>query len=172
MTYNIHPIFVHFPIAFLIAYSLLVIFPFRRWFPRVAWKHIELALLFVGVLGGFAANMTGEVAEHLIRPNHKLVETHATFALISLWAYSLLLAGEILTILSSVVIPRHNIRVLDSLMSPIHKVLTINFITKLLAVVGLVAIAMTGLLGGVLVYGASADPLAPIVLKILGITID
>jgi hypothetical protein len=28
----------------------------------------------------------------------------------------------------------------------------------------------TGLLGGVMVYGTSADPLAPIVLKLLGIT--
>jgi uncharacterized membrane protein len=133
---------------------------------------VELVLLFAGVIGAFVANLTGEVAENLTRPDHKLVETHATFALISIWAYGLILMGEILTILSSIVIPKHNIRVLDSLMSPIHKVLTINFITKLLAIVGLVAIAVTGLLGGVMVYGTSADPLAPIILKLLGITLD
>ena len=172
MAYNIHPIFVHFPIAFLVAYSVIVILPFRKWFPKVAWKHIELVLLFAGVLGGFVANMTGEVAEHLTRANHKLVETHATFALISMWSYGLILAGEILTLLSSIIIPKHNIRVLDSILSPIHKILTINFITKLLAIAGLVAIVVTGLLGGVIVYGVSADPLAPIVLKFLGITVD
>ena len=170
MQYNIHPIFVHFPIAFLMAYSLLVIFPFRRWFPKIAWRHVEMVLLFAGVVAAFAANLTGEVAEHLTRPNQKLVETHATFALISLWAYGLILAGEILTILSSVVIPKRSIPVLDSIMSPVHKVLTINFVTKLLAVVGLIAIFITGLLGGVMVYGTSADPLAGLVLKILGLT--
>jgi hypothetical protein len=34
---------------------------------------------------------------------------------------------------------------------------------------GLLAISLTGLLGGVLVYGTSADPIAGLVLKLLGI---
>lgn len=39
----------------------------------------------------------------------------------------------------------------------------------LLALFGFIAIFVTGLLGGVLVYGPTADPLAPYVLKILGL---
>ncbi len=170
MQYNIHPIFVHFPIAFLFSYSLIAIFPFNKWFPKIAWRQIKTVLLFAGVLGAFAANITGEVAEHIVRPDHKLVETHATFALMSVWIYGLLLFGELLTILSSVVIPKYNIRAFDSLMSPIHKLLTSNIVVKLLAVAGLVAISVTGLLGGVMVYGVSADPVAGLVLKILGLT--
>ena len=76
MTYNIHPLFVHFPIALLFVYSIIKILPLQKWLPNVAWKHIERVLLLVGVLGAFAALSTGEIAEHLTRPNHDLVETH------------------------------------------------------------------------------------------------
>ena len=55
MTYNIHPLFVHFPIAFLFIYSLIKIVPVKKWLPKVSWKDIERVLLVVGVLGAFAA---------------------------------------------------------------------------------------------------------------------
>lgn len=44
-----------------------------------------------------------------------------------------------------------------------------NWLISLLAVVGLFAITITGVLGGSIVYGTTADPLAPIVLKMLGL---
>jgi len=47
--------------------------------------------------------------------------------------------------------------------------LSTKIISKILAILGLVAITFTGMLGGVMVYGLSTDPLAPIILKILGI---
>src|SRR5574343_1787155 len=99
MTYNIHPIFVHVPIAFLVIYSIIKVLPLQRWFPSVAWKHIERALLFFGVLGAFVALSTGEVAEHLSRPNRDLVETHSLFAATATWMYVLLLIGEALSML-------------------------------------------------------------------------
>ncbi|MCX6747864.1 MAG: hypothetical protein NTW98_02895 [Candidatus Nomurabacteria bacterium] len=100
MIYNIHPLFVHFPIALLLVYSLIKILPLAKYFPNVAWKHIERALLVFGVLGAFASMTTGETAEHLTNPNEKLVETHAFFASFSTWVYGLLLAGEILSYLN------------------------------------------------------------------------
>lgn len=171
MTYNMHPIFVHFPIAFLLVYSLVKIIPFYRWLPNVAWLQVQRVLLFVGVLGAFAALSTGEIAEHLTGPDSQLVDMHATFANISTWAYSLILVGEILILLIPIIIKQVNLPKIVKLLSILKSVLTKKTVSVLLASVGLVAIIATGLLGGVMVYGTSADPIAGFVLKILGIDI-
>ncbi len=171
MTYNIHPILVHFPVALLFIYSIIKLLPFKKWFPKVSWKHIELALLIPGLIGAFASNMTGEVAENIARPNHKLLETHAFMAMTATWMYGLLLAGELLPWINTNLIPKLKSAPILSLFTFIRNILVHPFITGLLALLGLIAISLTGLLGGVMVYGITADPIAGIVLKILGITI-
>lgn len=172
MTYNIHPILVHFPIALLFLYSIVKLLPLKKWFPNVSWKHVELALLIPGLLGAFASNVTGEVAEHLTRPNHKLVETHAFMALTATWMYGLLLAGELLSWINKNIISRLKSAPILSFFTFIRNILVHPFISGLLALLGLIAILLTGLLGGVMVYGVSADPIAGIVLQILGISIQ
>ncbi len=171
MTYNIHPILVHFPVALLFLYSIVKLLPFKRWFPNVSWKHVELALLIPGLLGAFAANITGEVAEHIARPNHKLVETHAFMALTATWMYGLLLAGELLYWINTNLVSKLRSAPILSFFVFIRNILVHPFVSGLLALLGLIAISLTGLLGGVMVYGVSADPLAGIVLQILGISI-
>ena len=169
MTYNIHPLFVHFPIAFLLLYSLIRILPFERLVPSLSWRHIQQILLLAGVLGAFLSNTTGEIAEHLIRPEEALVEMHAFFALASTWIYGLLLGGEILFILNPYLSKKFPLGSLTTLLIKIETLLTNRTLTLVLAVLGVVAISLTGLLGGVMVYGTSADPLAPFILKILGL---
>ncbi|MBY0328601.1 hypothetical protein K2Q02_00690 [Patescibacteria group bacterium] len=169
MTYNIHPLFVHFPIALLFVYSIIKIIPLQKWFPAVAWKHIERALLLVGVLGAFVALSTGETAEHLTRPNHDLVEAHALFATTATWMYGLLLAGEILSVIIPLITTKITSPKALKAITFIKDLLTHSILSTTLAVLGLLAISITGLLGGVMVYGTTADPVAAIVLKILGI---
>lgn len=168
MAYNIHPIIVHFPIALLVAYSVIKILPMRKWVPQVQWRDIEIALLVGGVLGAFASLSTGESAEHLIRPDRQIVEMHAFFGSLSTWLYGLLLAGPVAELL----VLRYGTRlpqVVTGLLSTVARVCAYPFILWTLVVGGLVAITVTGLLGGVMVYGSSADPLAPIVLRVLGL---
>ena len=152
MTYNIHPLIVHFPIALLFLYSVVKILPLRQFFSKVSWKHIERFLLIFGLLGAAAAIYTGGIAEHLVGPNKQLVEMHSTFAFASLGIYGFLLFLEIV-----------------GLIKPKYEGITNGVISKFLALAGLVAISITGMLGGVMVYGLSADPLAPMVLKLLNI---
>lgn len=171
MTYNIHPIFVHFPIALLFLYSLVKIFPFQKWFPKVSWKHIEILLLVVGVLGALVSISTGETAKHLIHPNRQLVGMHSSFAVISTWLYGLLLLGEILSYLSISVIPKLNLPKTTAFLMYIQKILTHPVFSKFLAFLGFVAISVTGLLGGAMVYNVSADPFTGVVLRLLGISL-
>ncbi len=171
MTYNLHPIFVHFPIALLLIYSIIRILPLQKWFSGTSWKHIERVLLLLGTLGAFASSATGEIAEELVRPNHALVEMHSLFAGISTWVYAILLLGEILVILRPYISTKISSDRLKNFVSKLTTILTNNILGIVLALVGLVAITLTGLLGGVMVYGTSADPFAAIVLKILGINL-
>lgn len=171
MTYNLHPLLVHFPIALLFLYSAIKILPLNRWLPSVAWKHIERALLVVGVLGAFLSLATGETAEHLLRPNRQLVEMHSFFASLSTWLYGALLAGEFLSVVNPMLVPKISFAPITKLMVFFEKLLGSTVVSKILAFLGLVAISVTGLLGGVIIYGVSADPIAGIVLKILGISL-
>ena len=169
MTYNIHPIFVHFPIVLLLIYSFIKIIPFDKWFPNVSWKHIERVFLLLGVLGAYMASYTGEIAEDLVQTNESLLKAHSTFASISIWFYSLLLLGELISVFNPIILSKFSLPKTNTLLLFIQKILTQPILSKILAFLGLISISVTGLLGGVMVFGTSADPLASIILKILGI---
>jgi len=174
MTYNIHPILVHFPIALLFIYSVIKILPFKKWMPKISWTEIERALLVFGVLGAFAALATGDTAEHLFRPDRALVEMHSTFASIATWLYGALLLGEIITVFTTSytdIYLKIKSELVKNILVKLQNLLCHKNFAKVIAFFGFIAITVTGLLGGVMVYGASADPLANIVLKILGINL-
>ncbi len=171
MIYDIHPILVHFPIAFLCVYSIIKILPLEKWFPSISWKQIEQVLLVVGILGALAALGTGENAEHISRPNHQLVEMHSNFATLATMMYGFLLAGETIMVGNQKYFTR--ITTNQKILTIWHRleiILCNPIITKIVAFLGLLAILMTGLLGGAMVYGTSADPFAGVVLKLLGIS--
>lgn len=171
MQYNIHPIFAHFPIALLSIYSIIVLVPFKKWAPRIAWHDITFALLFFGVIGAFFALSTGEIAEHLTKQNNQLVETHALFATAATWIYGVLLIGALLDML----ITKDLLQKISLLTRYQKEIITIRnmlshrYLIIVLALAGFIAMTIAGLLGGVMVYGTTADPLAGVVLKLLGI---
>ena len=172
MTYNIHPIFVHFPIALLFIYSIIKIVPFKKWFPKVGWRDIERALLLIGILGAFAALATGDTAEHLIHPNRQLVEMHSNFGMIATWLYGALLAGEIAAVINAKkYIYGKSWGWISSILQLIETIFCNPVFSGVLAFLGFIAICVTGLLGGVLAYGLTADPLSATVIKLLGISL-
>lgn len=170
--YNLHPIFVHFPIALLFVYSIIKILPVYRWLPNVAWRDIERVLLVFGLGGAYLSLSTGEQSADLSRPNESLVEAHAFFANFSTRMYLLLLIGEVANYLNTKNFSFVNkINYLPKLIAWIEKVLTNKNLVLILVVLGFITLFLTGLLGGVLVYGTTADPLAPFILKILNINL-
>jgi uncharacterized membrane protein len=168
MTYNLHPIFVHFPIAFFLLYSLLRLIPWPKKLLIVDWQIPRIFILVVGLLGAGLANATGDIAKHLSRPNNQLVEMHETFAGISVNIYVILLIAELIVFIKPEWLEINYLKTIKPLFIFLKKI-TGKWLFYLLAVIGALAIAITGLLGGVMVYGVKADPLAAPILKLLGL---
>ena len=88
-----HPKLIHFPIAFFLVYLLLELLGaiFKKDFFS---KAAHLFLLF-GVLGALAAVLTGNLAENAFEGWNKttkaIVETHSTYANITLWYFTSLM---------------------------------------------------------------------------------
>jgi len=169
MNYNLHPIFVHFPIAFFLLYSLLRLLPWPKRLPTVDWRIPRIVMLIVGLLGAWLANITGEVAQHLTKPNHALVEMHETFAGASVNIYVILLIAEVLIFIKPEWLDTQYLKFIKPLIIFLQKLFAGPYLFWLLALVGAILIAITGLLGGVMVYGTAADPLAAPVMKLLGL---
>lgn len=167
MTYNIHPIVVHFPVALLTLYTILAIIPVVSMAPRVAWHDVKRALLLFGTLGAYVAFSTGEGAEEIIGEN-LIVEKHSLFASLVVIAFSIALAREIILLIREKAMEKN--KVLPPFVLTLVKAIQSPWVEKFLALFGLVVLLVTGALGGAMVYGTSADPLTAPLLKLLGLS--
>ena len=162
-TLNIHPLFVHFPIALLILYTVLEIFRLPI-LTRQQWNfYTKAVLLFTGIAGGFVSLQTGEWAERTYRgtPEMSLIHLHSTYAVAAMWVYGILgvlyfaewvYRSNVLSSLPAGMAKAWNaLRVID-------KTLFKTPLLILLSVIGLVLITITGALGGAIVYGPTIDP--------------
>lgn len=166
---NIHPIFVHFPVALLTLYTLMEFVRFKALTRHPAWFYVKGFLLVAGAISALVARQTGELIEDLFRgsPQHDLLEMHA------LWAnVTVVLFGSLAVLYVAAFIRRDLMqapvigRIASlSLMSSILSVLAylFEFVTRgklilFFALFGLIAITITGGLGGALVYGPDIDP--------------
>lgn len=160
---DLHPLFVHFPIALLTLFAGLELLRFKAISSRVDLFHTKTLLVISGTFGGFIAAQFGEIAENLERNAGlgAIIEIHSTFADIT----------TILGVIASVIyiaawlsrskmnLPYRNIlrraeQIVDSwIMIPF-------------ALAIFIAISITGALGGAIVYGANSDPFVSFVYKL------
>jgi len=170
---NIHPLFVHFPIGLLVAYSALEIatsvWPSIR---RLAWLFpVKAFLLFTGVLGAVAALVSGGIAEEIIEGGSRsyILEVHAPAAGITTVLYVILAAAYL-----NRVFDRNGwfdrIAGSNALLEwgwrtkkyVAHLILDTWF-TPLLALLAVIGMIVTGALGAAIVYGPNADPIVSLV---------
>ena len=164
---NIHPIFVHFPIAFLTVYAVAELLRFKKLTSQQWWWNTKAIMLLVGVLGGIAALITGNMAEAIVGPS-ALVEMHSTYAFITivifaiiLFAYKIRACELFLPQFVARPIVTHIFRVV----SPIARF--IFMIAPALALVGLITVTIAGALGGAIAYGPDVDPVVKVVYSLL-----
>lgn len=152
---NIHPIFVHFPIALLSLYAVFELIRWRKVLVQPYWFYIKAVLVIVGFLTTFLALATGP--EDQFRSQAALVEVHETFAILSTIVFGIIALIYVISWIENSGMKMH------------RSIIAVNaFLTKpalliILSLIGLCLITMTGALGGAIAYGPEIDPVATFV---------
>ena len=178
---NLHPIFVHFPIAILSLYAVFEMFIFGGIRRRASWFYVKLSLLLTGFLFSLLTLETGnEVAEHISYGSSiwPVVYAHSKWAHISVFLFGVLATVYFLIWIKDY--PEcHNVysriknnrylekpwKILSFMVSGIYNSPAI----WILAFLGLIAMIITGSLGASIVHGADGDPVVRLVYKIFGL---
>lgn len=150
---NIHPIFVHFPIALLSMYAFFECLRFKKLLNSPTWVAIKAIFLVLGTLSALAALQTGETAEQILGRSD-LIQMHSLWASIATYIF-----GFLALIYISIFINQHHSQKLN------QKVLSLiidfqkSFLITFVALTGLIALTIAGGLGGAIVYGSNVDPI-------------
>ncbi len=168
---NFHPLIVHFPIAFLTIYTLLEFVRIKRVQEFGFWFYIKAALVFIGSASTVPALFSGKLIENGFEDRANLVNAHSFWAELTTMIFGLIALSYFVEIIN-----KHNIFNIaqNTSFSPVWKlVLKIKKMileTKLIIVLtflGLLAVVVTGSLGGIIVYGQNLDPFTEFIYKLL-----
>lgn len=166
---NVHPIFVHFPIALLTVYSVFEFIRHGKLNSRSEWFWVKAILLILGTLGAFVAVGTGSIAAEYHRDVRTLVHAHENFAQLTTFLYSVLSLNYLILILEQFLRGRILSKGFQKIWSWILKLRSVIFkawVIVILTIAALVCLLTTGALGGAIVYGPDADPFISVVYKI------
>ena len=171
---NIHPLFVHFPIALLAVYALLeIITPFVN---KKAYKtyveHAKTWFVSIGIVSTVPTIITGGLAGELVGET-KLIEAHESFAIATTVVFALLASGYILRVCDACGVSTWLTRVHTLIARALTIVRRISAVFMYppvritLAVVGLALITITGGLGASIVYGPGIDPIVTFIYTLI-----
>ncbi len=164
---NIHPILVHFPIALLTVYGFLELIRVRRVRELPYWFYVKASLVITGIVSGFAAYQSGEAIEGQFRKlMGPTIEAHSSWAAASLSIFGLLAFGYLTAWVLRSNADEFRFRRELGILSGF---ITETYLAPILAVLGLVAITVTGALGGAMAYGPDIDPVVRFVVNLLGL---
>jgi uncharacterized membrane protein len=169
---NLHPIFVHFPIALLTIYALLEfasIQKVRSWEP---WLYIKSAFLIIGTGASYLAYLTGNALESQFRHGSlaHIVELHSHWAVATMLIFTGITALYLIEIIKktpTLSSYAEKTGMLWRVVVPIQKTFSSRFFLILFALSGLLAITVTGGLGGSIVYGQDIDPVVSLIYRFI-----
>jgi uncharacterized membrane protein len=162
---NIHPIFVHFPIAFFTIYCIAELIRFSFVTRQSFWFYIKACLVIVGSVAGlFFTIPTGVIARimNVVGRSDQNIIAHETFAITTVVFFTVIAVCYIVLWFEKFSVrPFTKWKSLDSMWSTLQKIAHSVLDTRIiliLAIIGLVLVMITGSLGGALVYGNHNDP--------------
>ena len=155
---NIHPLLVHFPIAFFIAYSVLEILPFKKLKREPYWFYIKALFVILGCFGALAAGITGSIAENQYAEDGSLIELHSRINLLASASFAVLALGYFIGLLKRANVNFANFNSLGRLASLYENIVLETPLIYFFVITGFILISIGGALGGAIVYGSNFDP--------------
>ena len=156
---NIHPIFVHFPIALLTVYALFELLQFSLLLKKTYWWYLKGAFVVLGSVSSVASYMTGDWAAEAIDRSSEvqnLIQVHSGFAFGTVLIFGLISLSYVLLLLKKEGVAQWPVtRLAERLQQP-------NVIIPL-SMIGLILVTVTGALGGAIVYGSEVDPIVSVI---------
>jgi uncharacterized membrane protein len=153
---SLHPILVHFPIALLSIYAILECIRFKKFeikaFLVILGSVASLAALASGPEGSAARAWTGFSPSQAFN----LVETHSTCAGITTIVFAVLALSYIIMLLGK----KYSV---PAFILKIGSFVQKTWVAVPLASIGLIAVLLTGGLGGAIVYGPDIDPFVSVI---------
>ncbi|OGU66353.1 MAG: hypothetical protein A2499_18975 [Stygiobacter sp. RIFOXYC12_FULL_38_8] len=137
---NMHPVIIHFPIAFFVAYFLLEVAALVT--KKDSLCKMAAIFLGAGVIFALIAVLTGNQAHEVLKPVLRMkpsyikeaIENHEQFATITLWFFFAMLVLRVYLLIKKNLSPNW------------------RFVFFVLALLGMFFVYQTGILGGKLVY--------------------
>jgi len=168
---NIHPLFVHFPIALLTIYAILeLVSPWCQ--RRASWlRESKILLLLVGFVALLPTLLAGEEATHLLGES-ELIERHELFAQLTTLLFTILAGAYALGLLKHCKLGAKLKDLLErvnlwSLLCRVRTFVLTKHVRMLLALLALSCITITGALGASIVYGTQVDPFVSFIFNLV-----
>jgi uncharacterized membrane protein len=157
---NVHPIFVHFPVALLTLYSIMEILHLRFFRALPYWFYTKAIMLIIGTVGSYIAFFTGSLIEDNFRgtDQQKLVSLHSNFGATVAIYFSVISALYIISWINRVVTdPTLTQNSFWKFLVSVESLFIESVFAVLIGFAGLVLITITGALGGAIAYGTQGD---------------
>ncbi|MFA7286689.1 MAG: hypothetical protein WC052_03470 [Patescibacteria group bacterium] len=174
---DIHPIVVHFPIALLTVYVGLEFLRFRIVLALPWWRYAKALFLLPGTIGAGVALLTGDIAGESFGAGGdflRILELHELAAQTTTIIFSVLAVCYVLVVATEFgLLERLSGRVAKGLPSFVFNLARIaervvsSWLAPVTAMAGLMAVTLTGGLGGLLVYGPDLDPITKLLYRLI-----
>lgn len=169
---NIHPILVHFPIAFLSLYVLCEVISVKRLRDWSSWLHLKALLVVLGVITAVITSQTGELAASIVNVPRNVLRVHDQWANLTTVIFGVIAFLYIAVIADTTIVRTwiekfKLIMIWDKAVWLSHELLKMRVVMTVLALSGVVAITVTGGLGGAMVYGPDVDPIVRLIYNLL-----
>ncbi len=169
---NVHPFFVHFPIALLTLYAMVELARLQVLTRMRSLQNVKLFLLFIGTLAAIPTLIAGKLAQWSLdvpASSHiaHVIRTHSYFALSTFVVFAILSCAYA----SSLYLDAHPLVTQASkarwLLKKLATIVDVAPVVMALAFIGVVLVFITGTLGGTIVFGPNLDPVTRFVNSII-----
>lgn len=168
MELNVHPLLVHFPIAFLAGYTLLEFVRIPILTRQSFYFYTKAILLFFGVVMAAPAILTGLIAQRYVT-NHALVDLHQNINILATAVFGILAVGYFILWVQKTPPVFLQKMAMWSWIVKLAQFIVQTPVVFILTLIGIILLTIGGALGGIIVYGANMDPFTAFIAALLGI---